>query len=638
MNRGLHLILAALVVVSFGVGVSLAFTPAISPIPDIVIGDRTPGNTSAGNDQPSDPFTHGDSLEGIGAQPEDVFDFPNAVNIFSLVQDQPALPGFTSDENLIYTFIESPVAPATSLAPGEQRISINGTAISTAAYTTVTVNASGELSLKDRAMSVDAFATTLSSQGSFEYNWINPVSHASNAIATGDSTPSGAVTLVDQVAMTIRVSNLTGGSASRDFNVFTVNNGADSANGLIVGGPTPQDLSGWTYLPAATGAGVYGPTYPGDTQATGNKVADNDSDSSVQDLRLTTGDTNGDFDHWFYSPANTIPFVQDATYHLAWNVGTNIGTAIAVPNVRLRWAYNVFGTLGDGSQLVATNVATPAAGGTVYQQMFDQLPNISSATATVVGEPENTVKLFFETYEFDPGSPNGAGNVGGGQVELNDVEITRLDRPTLLGLMANEATIADYTNTSLLPATGNNFSGSAGPFVSGRTATQLTITTPGAPVASTIGHPYGQTDGNTNSTNLSLIDEGVGFPPFVPSSSTGLAYRMSIRVDSTANSTTTQLPRTNIQFASFNAGNGQLYTSSIDVNAVVSGGGATNPAYDGVNTYAAYLLTPAGVNLDGGTIGSKIGGGIHLQDLGPEGGAIIVDQMVIQSFPENVLP
>jgi hypothetical protein len=627
MTRGLHLTLAALGVVSFGVSGVFAFTPSVGPVPDVIIGDRTPDPNNSAADDPDDPFTHGDSLEGVNGQADDVFRFDDAINIFTLAEDSNiGSPGYTSDENLIYEFFATPNGTGSTLATGEQRISINGTAISTSAYTPVTVTAPGDLDFVDVAFSVSPVgagtaktALTIAGEGSFSYTWVSSDGMSREAIAVGDAP---GVDLIDSVTMQVRVTNATAVSDEDTFFVYTVDEGADAVSGLFLGGG-PVALDGWTYAGFGNAAGVFGPSYAGDTQATGLKNPDNDSDQSVEDLVLDAGTTAGDFFHWFFSPAGLIPFVQNGTYHLVWDIQSSIATPAANPTIRLRWAYNQVSSLGGGS-VVANPAVAPAGAGTGYVQMFDEL-DVASATASVFGDPENDIRLFFETYDFD-GEPTAPANViGGGALELNNLDISQLDRGALLGATAVEIAASDYTATSLANV-GFNFGGGADVTVT-RTATNATLTAAGANPQSSLTL-YG--------TTFALTDQGLGFVPFAPTAGEN-AYRFSLDVDSTANSTTTPLPKINIQVASFSAGFAQLYTSLTDVNALRFGAGATNPAMDGLNNYAGYLALPEGASL-GGAYGPNVAGNIRLQDTDASAGSIILDNMELRSFPEAILP
>lgn len=640
MIRGLNLTLASLAVASLTAGSALAFTPAVGPVPDIIVGDRTPGNTSASNDLPSDPFTHADTLEFLSlGEADNVYSFPDAINIFSFAADEPnGVPGFTSDEDLIYQFFASSVFPAGLLTntPGDDRISINNTRISTSAFTTVSVAPSGLLTFKDEAFSADADNNApTGTPPSFSYVFSNTA--GSETVSTGTTTPDGTVTVLNQVAMTVRVTNSFGASASDEFLVTTVEEGPDAISGLVAETQN-VDLSAWSYNGSANAATAFGPNYPGDAQATGLQAPDSPSDGSVNDLQLTTGTTDGDFFHAWASPAGLIPFVQDGTYHIAWNVSSTIGTGIANPVVRFRWGYSSLASLGGGNVVADGSVAPASAGGRNYYQMFDHL-DVGSVTGTIPtilgGDVENTVRLFWENYDFD--GFLSLANIGGGQTELQSVEISRLNRAALLALAQSEVAATDYTSTALGTA-GPNFGGAPNVITVTRTTTNFTITSPVPTTPGTTAHPYGADQGGGNS-NLFLNDHGLGFIPVAPSSATGRAYRLSADVDTTANSTTSRLPRVTLAIASFTAANAQLYTSTVDVEAITVSSSIENPAANGLNNYAAYLRLPEGGDLSGGAFGARIGGNVRLTDFNAiEGGSVTVTNLEISSFPEALLP
>lgn len=628
MIRGLNLALAALVVVSLGVGSVFAFTPSVSGVPDVIIGDRTPGNTSASNDLPSDPFTHADSLEGLASQAPNVYDFPDAFNIFGYVSDEPnGVAGFTSDDQLIYQFIAGNVFPsaAPSNTPGNDRISVNGTRISPTAFTTVTVSSTGLLSFKDMAFSADADNSTFPvSNPPFSYLFTNTA--GSETVTNGDTTlaPSGPVTVLDQVILELRVTNQVAAFASDSIFVTTVDDGPDALSGTPVA--LPQPLDGWGYNGSANTAGILGPTYPGDAQATGVEVADGEADGSVSDLRLTTGDTSGDFFHAWTSPAAIIPFTQDGTYHLRWNVSSTIATAAASPTVRFRWAYTNLATLGGGNVVVAPSVSLPPASGQDYNMMFDQL-DVASLTGTVPGgDVENTIRLTFENYDFD--SPI-ANVIGGGQTELNSLEIATLDSSFIVANSQIERQATDYT-TSIVAETGVQFSNASTPITVTETATNFTITAAVTNVAGSIS-VYG-------GSPIALNDYGLGFQPFVPANTSGRVYRVSADVDTTANSVAAPLPRVTLTAASFAPGNAQRFTTTIDVEATALSTGLENPGANGVNNYAAYLALPAGGDLNGGAYGNAVNGTVRLTDFGNAGGSVIGDNFEVRSIPESLLP
>ena len=90
-----------------GVASVFPFTPVITSIPDVIIGDRTPTDDHT----PGDPLTAGSTVENAGAEGADSFKFDDAINIFNLVDDLPnSVPGFTTDNKLTYFYISNSVA------------------------------------------------------------------------------------------------------------------------------------------------------------------------------------------------------------------------------------------------------------------------------------------------------------------------------------------------------------------------------------------------------------------------------------------------------------------------------------------------------------------------------------------------
>lgn len=628
MIRGLNLTLAALCVVSLGVGSVFAFTPSVGPIPDVIIGDLTPTDSFT----PGDSFTHGDSLEGLAGTAPDVFDYPNALNIFDLVEDQPnGVPGFTSDDALIYQFMASPVAPASTSAPAEERISINGERISTTAPEDISalVYAAPELTFKDEAFSADSDATAIASIGNLTYNF-------ENAAGSFDITR----TLIDENIITLAVRNQQGITGSAEFFVYTVDDGPDSLSGGIgVGSPIIADLSGWTYDGNAAAQSALGPDFPGDTSVVGVEIPS--GDASVSDLSIDMGGVGGDSFTWWQSPLGDLDFIDGASYRLTWSVSSTMA-GTANPLVRMRWAYGPFGNLGGGSVRGDSLVIPPTASGQDYHMMFDQL-DVSTANATMdlsaLGVtypiPENGITLYCEAIDLD--QLGDAGGAGGGAVELGNLELQQLNRSALLAAGALETEVTDFTDTAQAAEVGFNYSSSPGIVVT-PTTSSVTLAANAATAAGTIS-VYG--------SFLALSDQGIGMIPFAPSATSGAFYRFSADVDASANSTVSGsiLPKLNLQFATFDIA--QYFTIETDVtatrSAVFGAPGGLNPAMDDANeSYAAYMVLPTGTSIGtlstGSQLGANIAGNIRLQDsLDSDGGTLVVNSMVIDVFPESIL-
>ncbi|MBN1476577.1 hypothetical protein JXA47_07485 [Candidatus Sumerlaeota bacterium] len=631
MIRGLNLTLAALCVVSLGVGSVFAFTPSVGPIPDVIIGDLTPQDTFT----PGDPFTHGDSLEGLAGQPEDVFDYPNALNIFDLVEDTPSgVPGFTSDESLTYQFLATPVAPATTNAAGEERISINGERVSTTALENLSalVAASPEVTFKDEAFSVDSDATAIASIGNLTYNFQNT--------ATGPTGLDITRTLIDENIITLQVTNQQGISGSDEFFVYTVNDGPDAVSGGFLEPPVTYDLSSWTYDGNGSAQSALGPSFPGDTSVAGSQVPS--GDASVVNLNISMGGVGGDSFIWWQSPLGDLEFTDGATYRLTWTV-TSTMSGTANPLVRMRWGYGPFGNMGGGSVRGDSLVIPPTASGQNYHMMFDQL-DVASANSTMdlsaLGVtypiPENGITLYFEAIDLDQAGPSAG--AGGGAVELENLELQQItNRAALLAQGALETEVTDFTNAAQAAVVGFNYSSSPGVVVTPATSS-VTLDANVATAAGTIS-VYGNF--------LALSDQGIGMIPFAPSATSGSFFRFSSDVDASANSTTSgvTIPKVNLQFATFDIA--QYFTVETDVQplraAVFGAPGGLNPAMNDANeSYAAYMVLPAGTSIGtlstGSQLGALIAGNIRLQDDGAAfGGTLVVNSMVIDVFPESIL-
>jgi hypothetical protein len=633
MIRGLNLTLATLCVVSLGVGSVFAFTPSVGPIPDVIIGDLTPQDGFT----PGDSFTHGDSLEGLAGQAPDVFDYPNALNIFDLVEDQPnGVPGFTSDDALTYQFMLDPQLPASTNAAGEERLSINGERINTTVSglenITALVVASPELTFKDEAFSADSDATAIASIGDLTYNFENT--------ATGPGGMDITRTLLDINIVTAQVTNNQGISGSAEFFVYTVDEGPDSLSGGIGLPPVTYDLSNWTYNGDSTAQSALGPDFPGDTSASSSQVPS--GDESVVNLNLNAGGVGGDSFHWWQSPLAELDFTDGATYRLTWSV-TSTMVATANPLVRMRWGYGPFGNLGGGSLRGDSLVIPPTAGGQDYHMMFDQL-DVSTANSTMdlsALDPslsaisENGITLYFEAIDLD--QLGDSGGAGGGSVELDNLELQQLDRTGLLAAGGLETEVTDFTNTAQAAEVGFNYSSSPGIVVTPSVGS-VSLVANAATAAGTIS-VYG--------SFLALSDQGIGMIPFAPSAASGSFYRFSAGVDASANSTVSgsTLPKVNLQFATFDVS--QYFTIETDVTstraATFGAPGGLSPAMDDANeSYAAYMVLPTGTSLGvlstGSQLGASIAGNIRLQDDGPTlGGTLIVNSMVIDVFPESIL-
>jgi hypothetical protein len=643
MTRGLHLSLTALLVVAFGVSSAFAFTPVLSQVPDVIISDQTPDDSHT----PGDSLTPGDTLEGQAAG-DDVFDFPDAFNIFELVSDEPStVAGFTPDENLIYTFISSPAAPAAggyTSVPADARISINGTRIPTTGAT-VTPSASGELSFKDEAVSSDSDANTPAVQGSLTYDFEN-----------GAGGPF-AITrdIIDANVMTINVANPSGASDEDDFMVWTVDDGADAISGeQVVVSTSNIDLTEgatqWAYIQVMNAAGDSGFTdYPGDTGVTGTATADDDADGSGNDLQISVPNTAGMSYNYWVSGGGDLPYVDDGVYRLTWNVAsTGFAAATDAPVVRCRTNYGIFGELGYFELVNEIGASKPAVGGNFEYRMIIEEQDAASATLIETSPntntaPENSLTLFFDVYDFNIG-----GNLGGGAVELESLTSELIARDALLTGALTEVDVTNFTQGVDVDVAGDlDFSGDQNQTRS-FAAAGVTLTSDIAGTAgggtTNLGVIPSDGAGELFGVDLLMDQISVGVIPVVPTlPSVERIYRATWSADTSANTTTTPLPnivmsiQTNLMLNG--ASIGQLYTAQMGVLPTANDAATTNPGYDS-GEWALYLQLPAGEALGYSTgWGNGISSSLYFRDeYATTGGSIVVDGATIQSIDAGLLP
>lgn len=626
MNRGLHLTLIALCVVSLGVGSVFAFTPRVSPIPDVIIGDFTPPSGST----PGDVITPGGSLEASQGEAADVFQFPNAFNIFDLVRDEPeGVAGYTSDEALTYAFWATPIEPAYTAT---DRIRINADDISSSGYTTVTVGTDGQLSFKDLAVSSDELNEAIQTAPSTPL--IYPFGPNNHPTYTGPFDGLVTETLIDVNAMRLRVTNTQANSATQDFMVYTVDDGPDAVSGAaILVDEGAYDLSGWLYIGSAAAAGALGPDFPGDTTVAGAALTDDDGDSSVSDLQISIGGVTGSSYVWWQSPSGLVPFVDNGTYRLDWTMTENTAFTGSV-TLRCRMGYGEQGGLGNAIFAFGTALA-PIAGSNVYTHMFDEF-EVATANSTAVGAgaAENSMMLFFESVDLE----GAVGTIGSGAVELDSVEWQLLDRDILTGMGSQLADVADFSDTAVInpSVVGGPLATVTNPPTVDQSSSAEAVITCNA--ANTLTSPPVQVYGTT----IGLTLNGVGLIPVAPDGwpTERRFFRAEYGIAHGAYTTTAPLPNMNLLFQTFDAGNIAQVTSEVNVQAIrntIIGG--TSPAFD-ATTFSAYLNIPADQALGSGeTIGENIGAGLRAIDGGDTvGGALRLNALSIDSFPESILP
>jgi len=647
MTRGLHLSLTALLVVAFGVSSAFAFTPVLSQVPDVIISDQTPIDSLT----PGEIVTPGDTLEGIAATAE-IFDFPDAFNIFELVSDQPqTVAGFTTDENLIYTFQSTPDTPAGGAftnTPSDDRISINGTRI-TAGGVTVTPSASGELSFKDEAVSSDSDANALpTGLGQLPYTY-------TNGSGTFDITRD----ILDINAMTLTVANPSGATASREFMVYTVDDGADAVSGSAVRKIYYADLTtgptAWAYIQQMNAAGDLGfPDYPGDTGVTGVATFDEDSDSG-EDLSVSVPNTAGMSYNYWVSGGGDLPYVDDGVYRVTWNIASSgFAAATDTPTIRGRLGYGISGRLGYYELIIEPSTAPPPVGGNGQYRMIIEEQDVASATALETSAntnvaAENTLTYFFDVYDFNIG-----GNFGGGAVELESLTAELIDRGTLLSSAYTELDVTNFTQGVDVDvavdldfsATQNNTATFA---ASGVTMTSDIAGTAGGGTTDLNVVPA---DGPGELLGLALLfdQSSMGIIPFKPLyASDERIYRAVFTADTSANTITTPLPDVVMSISTYLRDSdgtgtllGQRYTAQMGVLPIRSDNATTNPGYDS-GVWALYLQLPVGEQMTYGNadgIGNNIGASLFFRDDSADrGGTIVVNGATIQSIdPAGLLP
>jgi len=642
MTRGLHLSLTALLVVAFGVSSAFAFTPVLSLVPDVIISDQTPDNTHT----PGDSLTPGDTLEDQAAT-DNVFDFPDAFNIFELVADSPqGMAGTTPDENLIYTFISSPSAPLAGVytnTPADDRISINGTRIATTG-STVTPSVSGELSFKDEAVSTDADANSPEIQGQLTYLYQNdaggPYSITRN--------------IIDANAMTINVANPSGASAEDDFMVYTVDNGADAVSGSYVVKTWSIDLTAgptqWAYIQVMNNAGDGGfPDYPGDTGVTGIANPDSPTDGSGNDLSISIPNTAGMSYNYWVSGGGDLPYVDNGVYRLTWNVATSgFAASIDTPTIRCRANYGIYGELGYFELVNEIDASKPAVGGNLQYRMIIEEQDAAAATlietsANTNTAPENALTLFFDVYDFNSGN-----DFGGGAVELDSLTSELINRDALLAAALTEVDVTNFTEGLQVDVAGDlDFSASQ--------TQSRTFAASGVTLTSSIA---GTAGGGTSDLNVVATDgpgELLGVPLLFDQISVGVIpvspalpsqeriYRATWSANTSANTVTTPLPnivmsiQTNLMLNGTSIG--QLYTSQMGVLPTANDGATTNPGMDS-GSWAIYLQLPVGESLGfSAGFGNGVSSSLYFRDdSAAAGGTIVVNGAAIQSVDANLLP
>ncbi len=622
MNRSLEITATAIITVLFGAmaiqadtesAAAVTFTPNISGVPDIIIGDQTPIDGLT----PGDILSAGDTREFQGPL-ANVFEFSNAFSIYDLVSDtadQVVSSGFTSDDSMLYQFIATPVSPPLgAFGVTDDRLQINSRRISSSGFTDATsevVGAGGEITFRDWAFTANGDASPPVPQGSLEYSF-GPNTHPTYGPPTMP-TVTATADIIDLNVITAQVTNLQSNVASDAFLVYTVNNGPDAITAPPIAVPSLFD--GWTVTQNDLSF------FPDLTQDPGvqmSMLADDDGDGSGSDLHILMNTAAGDSSiNVWQSPGDQLPFSQDTIYRMAWNIeGSYAGP---FPTLRLRASYGL-GALGSHTQVIPQRADfLPSATGQTYEHLIDLL-DVSTATGDIGGGvAENSLMLALDAYEFDP-------TVGVMDIEVNNVTVQSLNRLIVLAAGTLERQVTNFSDTSqATQVTAGAYNPNGDITVDLSTPSQAAITT--GPVS----------DVDILGATFPFALDGVTMVSITPAVSTGRFYRGRALFDSSENATA-PLPRHILQVASTStADEGLLYTGETVINAALHDG-SLSPVHDANAEASCLLLFPAGATIsDGSGYGDGIGMRLNHASFG-ETGTTIVHGMELYSYPESLLP
>jgi hypothetical protein len=636
-------------VVFFTVGSAFAFTPSLGIVPDIIIGDQTPIDGLT----PGDIVTAGDTIENQlpGAN---IFDFPNAFDLFGAVRGGGATPDETSDDLLLYEFISSPVQPATGgyTTPGgdpDDRISINGVRILSAALTDASAAidaASGVLSFKDEAVSSDSDNNAPVVQGSLTYQFGPSPFHPTytgpfNGLVTND--------LVDENMLTLVVTNtglpLGSNQASDEFVVFTVDNGPDAVSGGLVVEEFFADLSAWAFAAELnTGFG----TIDAETGLT-TALTPAPADPSLADLQHGTSAIAGNsFSQWG-SPPDQIAYIDQGTYRTTWEVNSaGFAAAINTPQQRFRSIYGFFAGLGNTDLVIEPATIPPTVGGSLsYHHLFDHFDNIASANGTTLGlgdfaadvANENAIRLLYDWVDI-----NDTDNEGGGTLELDSLLIQRLDRASLLAQMSTILDVDDFQQ-GVLVDTAATFDGSTASMI----ATFPTVDNTPWSVTSSGTATFNGAFSFGGVIDIPMDFTGVGTIPtlgVLPANPDTRIYRTQATVIPSA----ADIGLFRINAKTFDGLAARLTAETLvrsPRNVSDSGGaGGINPALTVGNPsdFSSYLELPTGLSFGAGPVGDTIQVSVDLIDFDDpfSGGAtpvsLDVSRLLMEAGPADLLP
>jgi hypothetical protein len=394
---------------------------------------------------------------------------------------------------------------------------------------------------------------------------------------------------------------------------------------------TPRDLSAWAYDGAGALPGSLGPTFTGDMTITGTLPADAGGDGSGVDPTLTYPSQVGMSYVNFISPAAVIPYHPGATYLVRATVRSTGTTPQTRPNLRLRWGYTPFASLGGGliNAVALPNIA-PSATGVVYTMVFDTLEVDTAGSFPFGGNTydERDINLFIEGVDFSD-------TVGGVTVTVDSLEITRISRTALMAGGTIERDVTDFNDPTQSGATGGNSLGGAVTVALGDCRADITapLLNPKSGVFDLFGN------------DLNLSNDGAGLVPFTPPGWPGARrfYRGRFRLEHSA-TLAQPIPQIRLTVATYDsATSSQIYTAEANINPLTNalnpGGSQLNPALS-ANEFAAYLHLPSTATLNNGeVVGDQVGASVQVIDtVDNQGGTLSLTGLTLVSFDEAVLP
>jgi hypothetical protein len=318
-----------------------------------------------------------------------------------------------------------------------------------------------------------------------------------------------------------------------------------------------------------------------------------------------------------------------------------------VPQLRFRYLYGPYGALGAGTVVAEGPIAPPPDGGgsRTYTMVLDTL-EIGDANVDIPVDPdgipnsgdeftvpENSLTLFFDMVDL-------SGNqVGGGHLELDHVQMTRVDRALIESGETLEMEVTDFSQGNQVDLYGGlKLSGPGGAGVTVSFASDEAIVTADLPNPFAGAFPlFG--------APVNLDFDGVGIIPFEPSEGANRLFHARFGLDASENSPEIPLPTIALTVATHDLDlvaqrfGAQVLINSLRSPVVQSDPRLTNPALD-ADEFTAYLHLPQAAALGTGTpFGSAINASVTLIDADSAmGGSLGVNRMELHSLPEAVLP